>query len=265
MSQDDVSSKKLDKQTVEKLRRALTAHTEELFQLVQEPSPEIIQVLLRNPHLNDDHLRALLKRRDLNEATLKTIYQLDQLKKSRQLQICIIKNPNTPSAIVLSILPNLHLFELVNLCYLPGVTPDQKFALERAILKRLPTTELGQRLTLARRATADVAAELLKSGELPLVEVCLNNPRLREVAILQFLNGSTARANTISLVARHPKWKMRPNLRQAILRNSQTPRIWFTLFLPQMSKTQVRNLLASHRLTPAQKKFIREELQKKSG
>ena len=265
MDRDENSFPKLDQQTVKLLRLALTASPEELFQMVQERSSEIILAALKNPKLNDDHLRALLERRDLNEATLNAVFQLDQVKRSRQLQICLVKNPNTPSAIVLSILPNLHLFELVNLCYLPGVTPDQKFALERAIIKRLPTTELGQRLTLARRATADVAADLLKSGEMPLVEICLSNPRLREVAILQFLNGATARANTISLVARHPKWQMRPNLRLAILRNKHTPRIWYTLFLPQMNTTQIRNLLTSHRLTPTQKKYIREELKKRSG
>lgn len=265
MERDGSSSPKLDQQTVERLQRSLTASPEELFQLIQEHSPELLLAILKNPQLNDDHLRTLLERRDLTEATLKAVYQLDQVKRSRQLQICLVKNPNTPSAIVLNLLPNLHLFELVNLCYLPGVTPDQKFALERAITKRLPTTELGQRLTLARRATADIAAELLKSGEVPLVEICLNNPRLREVAILQFLNGATARANTISLVARHPKWQMRPNLRLAILRNNHTPRIWYTLFLPQMNTTQIRNLLTSHRLSPSQKKQIREELKKRSG
>lgn len=265
MSRDDDHSARLDRQTAESLQRALTARAEELFQLMQAQDAEVILAALKNPLLNDDHLLALLKRRDLAEATLKAVAQADHLKSSRQLQIALVKNPNAPSSIVLGILPRLHLFELVNLCYAPGVTPDQKYALERAIVKRLPATELGQRMTLARRATADVAAELLKSGEAPLVEICLNNSRLREVAILQFLNGAAAKAETISMIARHPKWNLRPNLRLAILRNSRTPRIWFTLYLPQLSSTQVRNLLASHRLSPAQKKLVRDELKRRSG
>lgn len=255
----------LDQDSARDLYRALTAGTEELFQILQDRSFEVLSAALRNPGINDDHIKFLLKRRDLSETLLKAVHQLDQVKLSRQLQIALVQNPGTPSSVVLSILPRLHLFELVSICYLPGVTPDQKFAAERALLKRLPTTELGQRMTLARRATSTVVAELLKSGEKPLVEICLNNPRLREVAILQFLNGATAQGETISLVARHAKWQMRPNLRMAILRNHRTLRIWFTLFLPRVNTLDLRNLLASQRLTSIQKRYVREELQRRSS
>lgn len=256
---------KLDRTTAERLHRALTAQGDELFRILQETSLDVIKSALKNPQLNDDHIRYLLKRRDLTENHLKAVYNLDRVKTSRQLRIALVKNPATPSSITLSILSELHLFELVELCFIPGVTPDQKFATERAILQRLPTTELGHRMTLARRATTAVVAALIKSGEQPLVEICLNNPRLREVAILQFVNGPTARAETISMIARHPKWKSRPNLQQAILKNSRTPRIWFALFLPRLRTLDVRNLLASHRLSPAQKKFVQEELHKRAG
>ena len=88
---------------------------------------------------------------------------------------------------------------------------------------------------------------------------------LSEVAILQFLNGPAATAETISLIARHPRWQMRPNLRLAILRNHRTPGIWFTQFLPGMRSPDVRNLLASKRLNPNQKKLVEEELKRRGG
>jgi hypothetical protein len=145
------------------------------------------------------------------------------------------------------------------------VTPDQKFAAERAILQRMPTTELGNKMTLARRATATVVGEILKEGEVRLVEICLNSPRLREVAILQFINGAKASAETISMIARHPKWESRPNLRLAILKNRRTPAVWFTLFLPQLRTTDIRNLLLSKRLNTAQKKLVLDELKKRGA
>ena len=196
---------KIDIETARRLQKALEADAEQLFQVLQDPAMEVLRTSLRNRQLNEDHLITLLRRRDLSEDLLKAIYQHDQVKRSHRLKLELVKNPNTPSAVVLSILPHLHLFELVNLCYIPGVTPDQKFAAERAILQRLPSTELGNKMTLARRATAQVVGEMLKSGEQPLVEICLANPRLREVAILQFLNSAAASAETISMVARHPK------------------------------------------------------------
>jgi len=256
---------KIDVELGKRLHRALTSSTDELFQVLLDPDQQVIRTALKNRALNEDHLLALLKRRDLSEDLLKAIYQLEMTKGSHRLQVALVKNPNTPGQIVLALLPYIHLFELVDLCLIPGVTPDQKFAAERAILQRLPTTELGNKMTLARRATSTVVAAILKEGESRLVEICLNSPRLREVAILQFLNGASASPETISMVARHPKWKLRPNLRIAILKNRRTPPIWFTLFLPQLRAPDVRNLLSSRRLNPSQKKLVQDELKKRGS
>ena len=256
---------KIDAELGRRLHKALTANSDELFQVLLDPEMQILVTAFKNPRLNDDHLHAVLKRRDLNEDLLKSIYQMDIVKKSHKLKIALVRNPHTPGPVVLALLPHLHLFELVDLCLIPGVTPDQKFAAERAILQRLPTTELGNKMTLARRATAAVVGEILKEGDIRLVEVCLNSPRLREVAILQFINGAYSSPETISMIARHPKWKLRPNLKLAILKNRRTPPIWFTLFLPQLRTPDVRNLLLSRRLNPAQKKLVQDELKKRGS
>jgi hypothetical protein len=163
----------------------------------------------------------------------------------------------------MALLPHLHLFELVNICYLPGVTPDQKFAAERAIGQRLPTTPLGSKMTLARRGTSAVVEALVKEGDPRLIEACLDNPRLKEAAIFQYLNGSHATPDGISAVARHPRWKNRTNLQQAILKNPKSPAIWFTLFLPHLCPNDLRGVIASQRITHAQKKLVREEMQRR--
>lgn len=262
----DVSRKPtIDIELARRLHRALTASADELFQVLTDPDMQVLRSTFKNPRLNEDHLLTLLKRRDLTEELLRAVYQLDATKSSHRLQVALVKNPGTPGPVALALLPFLHLFELVDLCMIPGVTPDQKFGAERAILQRLPTTELGNKMTLARRATATVVGAILKEGNARLVEICLGSPRLREVAILQFLNSAAASAETISMVARHAKWKSRPNLRLAILRNSKTPAVWFTLYLPQMRTPDIRNLLTSRRLRPAQKTLVQQELKKRGG
>ena len=259
------SSELLDPGLARRLHGALTAGPDELFQLVQDPAPEILRIVLKNPRLAEDHLLALLKRRDLSEDLLKAVFRLEKVESSHRLKVALVYNPGIPGAVAQSLLPQLYLFELVNLCHLPGVTPDQKLAAERVIIQRLPTTPLGNKLTLARRGTSAVVAELLKEGDSRLVEVCLVSPRLKEVAILQFLGSSRATAETISSIARHPKWKSRPNLRLAILRNRHTPPVWFTLFLPALRTAEINGLLASRRLTPQQKTLVNDELKKRSG
>ena len=256
-------SRQLNVEQARILQQALTASSEELFQLILTPQLELLPNLLKNPQLNEDHLLSLLKRRDLPEELLRSIYQRHREKLSHRLCLALVKNPVTPGTIIRSLLPLLRLFELVELCFLPGATPDQKLTAEREIILRLPTTPLGNKITLARRATSTVVAELLRDGDARLVEVCLNSPRMKEVALFQFINSAKSTAETISMIARNSRWQQRPNLRLAILKNRRTPLIWFTLWLPNMSTADLRRLLAGRQLNPEQKKLVVEQLQRR--
>lgn len=253
----------LDAEQARQLTEALTAGSDRLYQLILSPSTELLKNLLRNPQLGEEHLLALLKRKDLAEELPKTIYQRRRSELSHQLTLALVKNPATPGSIVRTLLTHLRLFELVDLCFIPGVTGDQRVAAERAILLRLPTTPVGNKITLARRATATVVGELLKEGDARTIEACLNSPRLKEAAVFQFLNGPNSTATTISIVARHSRWQQRPNLRMAILKNRQTPHIWFTLWLPKLPIAAINQLLSGRRLSLPQKNLVQAELKRR--
>lgn len=242
------------------LHHALTADKNELRQVLQSPSMEVLHAALKNPSLDETHLLALLERRDLSEELLTSVSRLPTVCESHNLKVALVRNTNTPGPVALAVLPHLHLFELVTICTLPGATPDQKLAAERAVIQRFPTTPLGNKLTLARRGTANILEALLREGDAQIIDACLTNPRIKESAIFQFLSSAKASAETISMVARHPRWKTRPNLITALLRNHKTPVVWYTLFLPTLHTKEIRNLLASHRLNQAQKVAVEEEL-----
>jgi hypothetical protein len=250
----------LDTATAKLLHKALTESGEGLLQIVQQAPQEILQAALRNPSLAENHLSALLKRRDLGEDLIKNICKLSLTEANHNLKVAIARHPNTPAPQLLAILPQLHLFELLNLCLLPEITPDQKVAAERVIIQRLPLTPLGNRLTLARRATSALLEALIKEGDPRLVEICLANPRLKEGTLFQFVRSGAATAETISMVARSPRWQNRPTLREAILSNPKTPLVWFTLWLPGMKLPEIKRLVLSNRLTVAQKKAVEERL-----
>ena len=253
----------LDLNLSQRLHRALTAGKEDLFQVMEDPSMDVVQAALKNPGLDNNHLLAVLRRRDLSEEFLKAVSRLGMVAESHPLKVAMAHNPATPGSLLAAILPYLYLFELVTICYFPGATPDQKVAAERAIIQRLPTTPLGNKLVLARRGTPAVTDALLREGDPRLMEACLSNPHLKESAIYAFINGPTASPETISMVARHPRWKNRINLRLAILKNPKTPGVWFTLFLAHLSLNDVKGLRVSQRLTPSQKKLVEEELQRR--
>ncbi len=251
--------------SIRKLKTGLEAGSEELFQLILDPDLQFVKLLLKNRHITEDHLLALLKRKDLSAEIIGTIFKRNQQSLSHKLLLAIVRNSATDGALVRNLLPQLRLFELVDLCNLPGASADQKLAAERVILQRLPTTPLGNKITLARRGSANIVAELLKEGHPRLFEVCLSNPRLKEAAIFQFLRGATANAETISQVARHSRWKERPNLKLAILKNPRTPDIWFTLWLPRIPLHLLKQLQTGSRTNPARKNLIDAEIKKRFG
>jgi len=246
-----------------RLQLALTAGHEQLFQLVLDPAEEVLKTLLKNPALAEEHLLALLRRRDLSEELLRTIYAQDSVRSSHRLKLALAQNPQAPGQLVLALLPHLYLFELFNFCILPGTTPDQRYAAERQIILRLPTVELGNKLTLARRAGGAILDALLAEGQPQIVQAALDNPRLKEASILKFLRTGRASADTISQVARHPRWAQRHQLRLAILRHRRTPAVWFSVFLPQLSSPELKALLASRNLVPAQRDQVVGELRKR--
>ncbi len=252
----------LDVNSAKLLHKALTATGDELLVLLEQAPLDVVQAALKNPALGESHLLLLLKRPDLGEDHLRGICRLEMVESSHTLKVAIARHPGTPAHQLLAILPHLYLFELLNFCYIPGITPDQKLAAERNIIQRLPVTPLGNKLTLARRATSTVLESLLKEGDPRIVEICLTNPRLKEGTVFQFLRSAAAKAETISQVARSPRWQNRPNLREAILTNPRTPLVWFTLWLPGMGRGELKRLIASTRLTPLQKKAVEERLKK---
>ncbi len=259
----DYLNKSIDAGLMKKLQHALNAGNEEIFQVIADPSTEVLRAVLRNPSLDEAHLLALLKRRDLHENLLRVISKLPQVTESHRLKVALAHNPNLPGSIFQSLIPHLHLFELVAICYLPAIGADQKIAVERAIIQRLPAIPLGNKVTLARRGTVAVVGALLKEGDTFLIEACLSNPRLKESDIYSFLNGPNATAETISAVARNARWQARLNIKLAVLRNQKTPLVWFSVILPKLPTGEIRKLQASRTFTGERKEEIARELKRR--
>ena len=245
------------------LQKALTCGAAELFSLLQETDTDIIRAALKNPACSENHLLALLKRRDLREEQLKAVCNHPIAAESHALKISLAQHPATPAPQLTVLLSHLHLFDLVTMCQLPGVTADAKMAAERVIIQRLPGTPLGNKMTLARRATALVLDNLVKDGDQRIIAVCLDNPHLKESSLYQLAKNKATSPETISLIARHPRWQGRPNLKQAILGNPRTPTVWFTLFLPTLTTSELKRL-ATTSLTVQQKKEVHHELKRRA-
>lgn len=241
----------------EAVQTAHTADKDRLFSVIQDHRDEVLLAALRNPALDHQHLLTLLKRRELGPV-ITAIYAGKRLMESSGVKYSLAAHPDTPPHIAQALIPLLYLFDLLKLCLIPGLSADIHLAAERKIVQQIPTQPLGNKLTLARRGTSAIVEALLREGLQNVLEICLDNPHLKEGSLHQFLASSHATAEAVSLVARNSRWKSRPNIRLAILKNPRTPLIWFTLFLPGLPAVTLRDLLASPRLTFAQKELVRK-------
>jgi hypothetical protein len=254
-----------DQNLSHRLHHALTADKDKLFAMLQGQPVEVLLAAVRNPVFDEHHLLALLKHRDLSGEVFTAVYANKHLLESSQVKFAMVINPGIPAHIAATLLPQLTIFDLLKICLIPGVTPDQRLSAERVIIQRLPTQPLGNKMTLARRGTSAIVESLLREGLPPLVEACLDNPHLKEGSVHQFITSSKSTAETISMVARSGRWKGRPNIRLAILKNPRTPTIWYTMFLPGLPQSTIKDLLAVPRLTFAQKELVRQALGRRSS
>lgn len=239
------------------LLEALAVDKDRLFSVIQDHREEVLMAALRNPSLDQQHLLVLLKRREIG-SVITALYAGKRHIEAYAVKYALVAHPDTPPHIAQTMLPLLYIFDLLKLCYIPGVSADIHLAAERKIVQQIPTQPLGNKLTLARRGTSAVLDALLREGVPAVLEACLANPHLKEGSLHQFLTSSHATAESVSMIARNSRWKSRPNIRLAILKNPRTPLIWFTTFLPGLPAVTLRDLLASPRLTLAQKELVRQ-------
>jgi hypothetical protein len=166
---------------------------------------------------------ALLKRRDLNPADLERLSKNRAVMKSRKVKLAVAQHPKTPRHVCAALLRHLFTLELMKVT-LDASTPAEvkKFA-EQTLIGRMEGISLGEKLTLARRASGAVADELMGDAEPRVVRIALENSRVTEAAVVKAIQRADASAALVAEVCSHPKWSLRREVRIALLRNENTP------------------------------------------
>jgi len=82
---------------------------------------------------------------------------------------------------------------------------------------------LGEKITLAKIATAPVLARLLSDPEPKIAEACLINPRLREEDLLTAVRQQSVPRALLEAAARSRRWGERYAVRLALVLQPRTP------------------------------------------
>lgn len=173
--------------------------------------------------LSEDQALALLQRSEVTAADLALLARNPSVAKSRKALLALAAHPRTPRHITIPMLPRLFTFDLMQIALTPTVAADVKRAAEEQILNRMESISLGERISLARRASGRVAAALLLDPEPRVISTALDNSHLVEALAVAALMKHDAPELLFVLASEHPKWSLRKEVQIALLRSEKTP------------------------------------------
>jgi len=227
-----------------------------------------------DPDLTEDLALALLKRPDLPAEVLEQLAKNVNALKSRKVKIGLASHANAPRHVSVPLVRQFYAFDLMKIALSPSVPADVKVVADDTLISRLKAITMGERLTLARRASGRVAAALLldvenmdgkikdsKTGgkikmknaqtiarETRVMRTALENPRLTETLVINSVLRPASSAALVQAVAQHAKWSCRREIRAALLRTEHLSLARALEFSREIPAPLLRELLTSSRL-----------------
>lgn len=247
----------------ERVQRAERGGPDEIVLLLHDPAREVLEALLRNPALSEEYLLILLSRKNLPEELLEAVAGHRKLVESQRVKAALVLNPKTPRLVSLKLMKFLYLFDLVRVSLQPAVPIEIKRLAEDQVIGRLKQLPLGQQVSLARRASARVAAALLGQGNPPVIAPVLDNSYLTEAAVLSVLRREELPGAVVEALAHHPKWSRRYDVRVQLVRHPLTPLAVALGFLPALKPEDLRVLLEDKSMNPALRDYLRAEVDRR--
>lgn len=247
----------------ERIERAHRGGPGEIRHLLHDPAVEVLEALLQNPFLSEEHLLTLLQRKTLPGELLEAIGKNPQWRQSQRVKAAVAQHPKTPRLVSLGLLKFLYLFDLVNVTLQPATPAEIKRLAEDQILNRLKQLPLGQQVALARRGSGRVAAGLLLEGQEPVISPALDNPFLTEGELAGVLRRDELPEMLLERVARHPKWSRQYQIRLQVVRHPLTPLALALEFLPGLKVGDLRVLTSDKRMRPKLREYVKEEAERR--
>ena len=241
----------------------LMATGDELVRLINETPPDALLPILDNPAFDETSLCLLLQRKDVRSEFLAEVLKRRHFLKNYLVKKLLAFHPHTPRTDGLRLLRDLYLMDLVQFAISPGVLPDLKRKAEDQVVAKLPQIPLGQKITLARRSPARIAGALLADGQPPVVKAALSNANLTEAQVLRVLARSKLPPTVAQSIAQDPKWSHYYNVRIALLRQPSTTLSTILAFLPELTVSDLRELVAPGILPENLRHYLQAEINRR--
>jgi hypothetical protein len=226
---------------------------------------EALRAAAANPNLSEELALTFLQRRDLPAAVIDDLAKNGRAMKYRKVRTAVAQHLQTPRHVSLPLIRRLYTFELMNVALTPGVAADVKLSVEQALISRFGSISAGEKLTLGKRASAQVAAGLLNDPDKRIVDAALNNPFLTEVWVCKALLRAQPSEILAHHVCRHAKWSVRKDVRAALLRNEFTPLAHAIAMSQSFSLEALKEILQQSAQPAKVKAYLIEVAEKKKS
>ncbi len=208
------SSQELSGPSQEGLRARLgRSNAKELLRLVADQAQSLtigdVRRVLRNPFATAEVIEALLGAR--------------RLLASYDVRSAIARHRRAPEAVALRFIPGLFWRDLLEISVDVRISPAVRQVSEKYLTQRLSRLATGEKMAIARRATAGVLAHLRQDPSLYVIKALLENPRLTEPVLLPMVADEATVPRALDLVAAQPRWGSRYEIRVALARNPRSP------------------------------------------
>jgi hypothetical protein len=219
-----------------------------------------LRLLIDNPAFDETHVCLLLERKDLPGSLLEEISKRKTWKSIYRVRRALAAHPHTPRLIAVRLLRDLHLMDLVRIGLLPTSSGELRRLAEERVLAQMPQLPLGQRLMLARRGSARIAAGLILAGPENMARIALDNPFLNESQLLKALSKQSLGARTLAGVAKHEKWSKIINVRIVLLRHANVPDGCAAALAADLPRRDIEDLLGLTHLAAGVREMLQQEL-----
>ena len=229
-------------------------------ELVESLFVEDILAAAKHSALNEDLALTILRRRDLQASVLEAIARNHSVIKHRKVLVGIVEHQHSPRHISLPLLRRLFTFELMHIALAPGVHADVKRIAEELLIGKSETISLGERITLARQGSANIAAALLLHNETSIIEAALQNPRMTEIGILKSLSRPEVPVPLLNMLVQHSKWSMRREIQIGILRRAEASEALVMQLAAKLPKRALQEVLTHYKLPARRRELLQRAL-----
>lgn len=206
----------------------------------------------------------LLGRADLPADDLHEILQSPEARRFHAVRLALAAHRGTPRGEALSLVETLFWRGLAHLSADARVHPEIRRAADVHLLRRLSEMALAERIDLARTVGRGVLAALRRDPEPRVLAALLDNRFATEPDVVLAAARPGAPAQTLAVIAEHPRWSIRRAVRQALLANPGLAVSAAGVLIARATDRELADLVSQPRGSPAVRALAQRTLARRS-